>query len=141
MTRLGINLDDYEEPKPVPEGTYIIKAMRQELKQAKISETEMIAWEFEIVDEDENPELNGRKLFHNTTIKIDDEKDPDGSKTAKSLGYLKKFFNAFGYQWGPKGFDPEDLVKGGNRALAKVTVEKYEGNDVNRIQSFNALAA
>lgn len=69
--------------EPIPKGTYTVEVVNvdeRETKGGKNPGSPMLAWEFQVVDDED---YEGRKLWHNTVI------------TEKSKGFLMGFLLAF----------------------------------------------
>ncbi len=128
MAKVELQLDDIKTPEPVAAGSYLIKVLSCEVQNAKDSETEMLAFQYEII---EDGDYKGRTLRDISVISIDKEKDPDRKKTATSLSYLKEKLEALNFKWDPDGFDPADIK--GCKAIASVTIGEYQGREVNNV--------
>lgn len=99
---LGKNLDNVEVSdgfEPIPPGNYTVQVSKvPEVKTGK--KAPYVSWEFEIVESD-NPDLNGRKIFHNTSL------------SDKALGMptgIKALLQSIGLGWDETGFDGAQAV-------------------------------
>lgn len=114
-----INLDfsGVESRKPLEEGIYVLTVETAEEAPAKSSGNPMIKLKYAVEGHDQN------KLFDNFVL------------TQKALWKLKEFLEALDYDVDEIAeLDVQELV--GQQVQAKVIVEQYDGNDVNRIKKY-----
>lgn len=116
---------DFENvDSPVDAGSYLVEITGSEAKATKTDGSTMIAWKLTICEE--GPFL-GRTLYYNSNLA--DKKDADAQRKANF--FLREFLKVFGAPWDPAGFDTEQAMH--CRAIAKVSVEDYEGRPTNRV--------
>lgn len=102
--------------EPIPEGDYLVEIEKVEHKHSQ-SGNEMLQMTFNVVE----GEYAGRKVFDNYVL------------TQAALWKLKSLFVALGKDVsGIAEFEPDELI--GNKFIATVSVEEYNGNENNRIK-------
>lgn len=128
MGKIKIRLDDVKAPEVVAPGPYLFEVVKAEETTAKESDTEMIAWTVEII---EDGKFKGRKIRHQSVLMVDRVKDPDGEKTKFSQFMLKNFLESCRFEWDSDGFDPQDNV--GSKFVGEVITTQEGGREYSNI--------
>ena len=128
MGKIKIKLDNVKAPEVVSPGPYLFQIVKAEETVAKESDTEMIAWTCEIV---EDGKFKGRKIRHQSVLQVDKLKDPDGEKTKFSQFMLKNFLEACRFQWDNDGFDPQSVVS--SQFVGEVITTADSGREFSNI--------
>lgn len=122
---LAIDLSNVEEDagfEAIPKGTYDVVVQDATYKVSQEKGNPMISLTLEV----EGGEFKGRKLFTHVVF------------APKTMGMAKKTINRLGLSQLLNGpFNPENVVDEfiGARARAVVTIEKYNGDDTNRVKN------
>ena len=128
MGKIKIKLDNVKAPEVVSPGPYLFQIVKAEETVAKESDTEMIAWTCEIV---EDGKFKGRKIRHQSVLQVDKLKDPDGEKTKFSQFMLKNFLEACRFQWDNDGFAPQSVVS--SQFVGEVITTADSGREFSNI--------
>jgi hypothetical protein len=117
---ISLDFSSVPDRTPLDEGTYDLIVEKAEETTAKSSGSKMLAVTFACADD------TSRKLWENFPF------------SEKALWKLKDFLRSLGHQIDDNhpviAFEPEDLV--GGTVRAKVILDTYNGQPVNRIKSF-----
>lgn len=112
-------LGDYKEKEVLPEGEYTLRVAGSDWNDAH---TTLSIWH------DVEGVENAKTVFFNINLpKQGDSKKTIDAKLGFTVGYLK----LFGIEFGPEGFNEEDLL--GATARCRLKISEYEGIPRNEI--------
>ena len=121
MPKVNVNLNEVEEQKALPAGSYVVRIVKGEKATGKESGNDYIAWELEVVEGD----CKGRHLFTNTSLQ------PNALwKLKQLLDEAKVVTNKDG------SFNTEDAI--GAEFTAVVGQREYEGRVRNEVTDYLA---
>ena len=113
-------IEDIEEQKALPAGQYLVRISNAELMNSKKGNP-MLRIIAEFPDEP-----SGSDVWHYINMHVDDT--PEDQARMRLLE-LKRTLEAFGCEYGPKGFDPAGLI--GQECELYISVEQDQ--DRNRL--------
>lgn len=114
------NLDEVEvvdNREPLPPGEYAMQVVQYELKEGK--KAPYIEWQLEVI---ENPEYQGRIIYHNTSLSEKAISMPSG---------IKAMLEATGTPWTANDFDPEPAL--GQTVLTETSQRPSNDPDSDRV--------
>lgn len=118
--------------KPFEAGQYLAEIIGAQTKPAKDGSVNIV-WEFQII---EAGAAMGKRISFWSYLadnrKLADGVTPDKEAQERAAYYLKKFLTAIKCPYEPKQFDTEDAMH--RRAVLKIKVENYQGDDKNTIE-------
>lgn len=135
LIKLAQNLEDMEEFQPLPAGPYRAEIREAEVKVSEGVPNGYLYLKLRVDPSDFPADYDVENAPEGATLTYAQIKIPDGDR--RKVKPFKNFMKAIGLEGAGTSFNVSDWI--GKEVQVLVTVNRYQGNEVNNVDSISPL--